>query len=291
MKRARLLWVVPVALCAVAVGAGIFRGTHPIGHTDEGRFVVPGEGRAFVDDAYSRGASMVRTPSGTVLAGIMPHHSLVAPLMAAFFSGLSRQTPPSTVVIIGPDHERRGQGYIVTTRHGWSTSYGTINANVEVVDQLVSSGLALIDDSTVGSEHGVYTVLPFIARQFPKARVVQLVVRADLRPDRLDEVATMLDHIIGPHDLVIASVDFSHYKNAAGAWSDDAVTLPVIGRMDADAALAIPVDSPPSISLLLRYAKLRGLSYQQLVHTNSAEYLHEMTLGSTTSYLTAYYSR
>jgi hypothetical protein len=53
----------------------------------------------------------------------------------------------------------------------------------------------------------------------------------------------------------------------------------------------LPVDSPPSISLLLRYAKLRGLSYQELVHTNSAEFLHDLEIPSTTSYLTAYFTR
>lgn len=78
---------------------------------------------------------------------------------------------------------------------------------------------------------------------------------------------------------------------AAGAWADDQQSLPVIACGDAAAALTIPVDSPPAVSLLLRFAALRRLRYEQLEHANSAEMLGDLTIPSTTSYLTAYFSR
>lgn len=279
-----------VAACIGVVTLSVWLSrTHHTPASSHSRFVVPGETASFLNGAYANGTPLVQEPNGPVRAGIMPHHTLVSPLMAAFFSGLSNQPAPSTVVVIGPDHDRRGLGYVTTTRNGWMTPDGTLDANTAVVDGLVADQAAVIDNATVGNEHGTYAILPFVKRQFPHATIVQLVIRPDLRPDRLNQLAADLNRLLQPDDLVIASVDFSHYKDVTGAWSDDAITVPAISAEDETAALHIPVDSPPSISLLLRYAKLRGLAYQQLVHTNSAEFLHDLTLASTTSYLTAYF--
>ncbi len=272
------------------VGLGSFRRLipHRTGNPS-GVFVVQETSAAAVQEAFERSASFLKPANGRVRAGILPHHTLVAPLLAAFFSGIAEQTPPETVVILGPDHGNLGRDYVTTTKHSWQMPDGTLAVNSELVDALVSAGLASVDDQVLRGEHGVFAVLPYLKRVFPDAKIVQLAIRADLRPDKLRLLAIELRNRLEPNDLVVASVDFSHYKDATGAWTDDAVSLPVIRKIDVEAAFGIPVDSPPAIYLLLQYARLQDLKYQELVHMNSAEFLHDLTLPSATSYLTAYF--
>lgn len=289
MRRRTVLWSGGgLAVVAVLIGGVVlFRSSG----NSASVVPVPDASSWAVNEAYGTAAPYTFPPNGKVAAGIVPHHTLVAPLIAAFFSGLDASHRPSTVVIIGPDHGNLGTAYVTTANDSWDTPDGTVSADQSTIQALVDRGVAAYDDGLIRNELGVYAILPYLKHQLPDASIVPLAIRADLRSDKLDTLADTLAKLLGPDDLVIASVDFSHYKDVVGAWSDDAVSLPVIRRLDADAALAIPVDSPPSISLLLRYAKLRGLSYQELVHTNSAEFLHDLTLQSTTSYLTAYFWR
>lgn len=252
---------------------------------------VPDTSSWAVNDAFVKAIPYVVAPKGHVVAGIVPHHTLVAPLIAAFFRGLEGSNPPTTVVVIGPDHGNLGNGYVTTALNSWSTPDGDVRANREFVQKLVNRGVVTYDDWLIQREHGVYAVIPYLAHQFPNATVVPLAIRGDLRSDKLEQLTAALSEVLGPDDLLVATVDFSHYKNVEGARTDDERSLSVIETGDADAALEIPVDSPPSISLLLRFMKKRGLSYQQLAHTNSAEFLHDPTVTSTTSYLTAYFNR
>lgn len=289
MRRRTVLWSMgSLAVVTVLVGGVLlFRGSDNTASV----VPVPDASSWAVNEAYGKAAPYTVPPNGKVAAGIVPHHTLVAPLIAAFFSGLDVSHRPSTVVVIGPDHGNLGTAYVTTADNAWDTPDGTVLADQPIIRALVDRGVAAYDDALIRNEPSVYAMLPYLKHQLPDASVVPLAIRADLRSDRLNSLADALAELLGPDDLVIASVDFSHYKDVVGAWSDDAVSLPVIRRLDVDAALDMPVDSPPSISLLLRYVKLRGLTYQELVHTNSAEFLHDLTIQSTTSYLTAYFWR
>ena len=270
------------------VGALFINGSGIAWHTSTTIIPVKNTSSWAVGDAFAQSKPYVHAPKGRVSAGILPHHTLVAPLLAAFFRGIEN-SPLSTVVIVGPDHGNAGRAYVTTARYLWDTPDRVVPANQELIQTLVDRGVAVYDDALIRREPSVSAVVPYLAHQFPEATVVPLALRGDLRSDKLEQLADVLADLLGPHDLVLASVDFSHYKDIVGARTDDQISLSAIASMDADAALHAPVDSPPSLSLIIRYAQLRGLSYQELVHTNSAEFLHDLTLPSTTSYLTAYF--
>lgn len=290
--RSRVRTVLGLVACfgAVAFFLGACGAKNRFASQDR-TIIVRETGALAVSDAFSRVGPYLESPSGTVRAGILPHHTLAAPIISAFFRGLELQESPRTVVIIGPDHGNLGSAYVTTTKQSWQTPEGLVDVDGRIVDALLGRGLVAIDDQLLEQEHGVSAILPYLRHQFPKARVVQLAVRGDLRSDRLEEMASALRDLVEPNDLVLASVDFSHYKDLIGARADDAISLSAITRGDAEAALSIPVDSPPSIVLLLLYARLRGLVYQELVHTNSAELLGDLSLTSTTSYLSAYFNK
>lgn len=290
MRRRAYVWSFGTVLVGVLITCGILRGSGMESFRRERTITVQDTGSWDVNEAFVSAAPYVHAPDGRVAAGIVPHHTLADPLIAAFLRGLSGTHQPKTIVILGPDHGNVGNAYVTTSQFSWSTPDGIVRTDRTFVKTLVERGLADYDEELISHEHGVYAVIPYIAHQFPDALVVTLAIRGDLRSDKLEELAGALSDMLGPDDLLLASVDFSHYKNVEGARTDDARSRSVIAAGDADAAFDIPVDSPPSISLLLRFATRRGLAYQQLVNTNSAEFLHDPTITSTTSYLTAYFT-
>ena len=252
-------------------------------------WTVPDVTHAEITAAFTGAGPWTKAPNGTVRAGIVPHHGLVSPMIAGWFASLQEEQSPATVVIIGPDHENRGAGYLTTARVDWVTPEGLVRVHTELVDDLVETDHVVIDEGLLQSEHGVYTVLPYVRRAWPAARVVTIAVKGDARPDRINRLAQVLVEKLDVHDIVLATVDFSHYTTAIDALAADQESLGVIERGDATAAFSIPVDSPPAISLVLEYAKRRSLTYQQLFHTTSAQFVGQPDVQSVTSYLSAYF--
>lgn len=249
---------------------------------------IPEATDAMLEAAELRARPFIQPARGVVIAGIVPHHLLAAPLVSAFFQGLRQSEQPRTVVIVGPDHERQARAAIVTSKQSWMAPDGRVDVDQRLVRTLTQGGLASIDEALIQREPGVYTPVSFIRRTWP-ARVVLIALRSDAEAPLLDRLAAALVQSLGPDDMVLASVDFSHYKDLAGAAADDAVSFSVIREGQADAALHIAADSPPAISLLLRFVARRGLQYQELVHSNSAELAGNLTQTSITTYLTSYF--
>lgn len=251
---------------------------------------VPDSTVAELGQAFAAAEPWTKTPNGLVAAGIIPHHGLVGSIMAGWVSSLSLQPAPETVVIVGPDHKNAGHGYMTSTLVDWQTPDGIAQVDRELVQGLFDEGLVVNDSELIQAEHGVYTAIPYIHRAWPLATVVTIAIKGDARPDRIAKLAEELDRALGVNDLVVATVDFSHYTTAIDALRADEESLEVIRRGDVDAALRLPVDSPPAISLILEYAKRRSLTYQQIAHTTSAQFTGQLDAQSTTSYLSAYFT-
>lgn len=285
------IFLVAGSAAAVVTAAALGISTTPRDATNNpARWTIPDVSRSDLDFAFDQATRWTVQPNEAVQAGILPHHALVSPIIAGWFIGVDDQAAPSTVVIIGPDHYNRGAGYMTTAAVEWQTPDGIVNVNRQLIDILVDNSDVVIDEQLIKTEHGVYTVLPYVKRKWPKAKVVTIAVKGDARPDRLARLAQRLDENLGANDLVLATVDFSHYTTAIDALRADQESLRVLTRGDADAALTIPVDAPPAISFLLTYTKRRSLSYQQLVHTTSAQFTGQLDTQSTTSYVSAYFT-
>lgn len=280
-----------ILLFSLAVVAVIAAAVWPVpSRPSDRRLVIRETSQQDIIQAEHDGQQFAVRATSPVLAGILPHHMLVSPLVEAFFLGLPATPVPRRVVVIGPDHENRGQADLTTTTRSWSSVAGEIETDAEFSRRLVQNTSVVVDDALAEREHGVNDVLPFIHRRWPTTRVVTITLKYASTPSELQSLAAFLSQNLGARDLLLASVDFSHYKNSEMAQADDVKSLAAIRAIDPIAAMTIPVDSPPAISVLLRYVQANKLKLQELVHTNSAEYLNDPTLQSTTSYLTAYFT-
>jgi AmmeMemoRadiSam system protein B len=77
------------------------------------------------------------------------------------------------------------------------------------------------DADLFAEEHGITIHIPFIARYFPNASVVQMVLKSDIP----DIVLLMLkNYMIGEmreSDMIILSMDLSHYKTPEAMAAED----------------------------------------------------------------------
>ena len=89
--------------------------------------------------------------------------------------------------------------------------------------------------------------------------------------------------------LVLASVDFSHYKTSPEAQRDDKRSIAAIRSFDFRGVYQIEADSPPSIYTLLKFSQLNRARFSLLANTNSALLAGKPGLLSTTSYVTGFF--
>src|SRR5680860_680425 len=86
------------------------------------------EGTSFYDNALVSGEKQKKYFVEQVLAGITPHHLIVADKIAAFFLGLTDEKIDS-VILLSPDHFNSNKEDITVLDIDWQTPYGIITVS------------------------------------------------------------------------------------------------------------------------------------------------------------------
>ncbi len=231
-------------------------------------------------------AAAQQTTVANARAGVMPHHLVARSLMARLVVSL-RSAKPDTIVIIGPDHQNAGPQRFTVSGSDWRWAGKAFPQNAAVVRALARLPNVAVADEVIAREHSVLIPLPFLQAQFPNARFVLLTTRGGFDLAGANVIASALQQALGPRDLVIASVDFSHYENLARAQAEDDRSLALLKGNDPAALATIPADSPTSLAVAMRFAQWRGATTVQVVdHSNSALIQGQPAATETTSYVT-----
>jgi len=224
-----------------------------------------------------------------VTAGIIPHHLLAADLIAEWFYNL-RASTYETVILIGPNHFNRGDSDIIISAYDWQTPYGILPAEQAFVENLLKISDIKADEEAVKNEHSITGEVSFIKKIFPEAKILPIILKSGTSKEEAEILADKLLSFARERKiLVIASVDFSHYKDSLAAQKDDQVSREAIANYDFDKIYGLELDSPASIYTLLRYSQFQGAKFELLANTNSALLADRPNLESTTSYLTGYF--
>jgi poly-gamma-glutamate synthesis protein (capsule biosynthesis protein) len=249
----------------------------------------------FFDEAYEKSKPYVKKSDEFVYGGIIPHHLYAAPLIAAFFEGISQQKV-DTVILLSPNHYGIGIDDIATEKEDWSTIYGTLKTDKEKIDYLVNQRAAKINETIFDNEHGIYGITSFIKKTFPSAKIIPIVFRANTKKEELDKLVSSLQPLMNEHTMIIASVDFSHYLPSDQADLHDAESREAISGFDTDKIFSFdPVknfDSPSSIYTVVSLMKKIGVTDLNILqNTNSAKLANDLSIQSTTSYFTMYFTK
>lgn len=200
-----------------------------------------------------------------------------------------RGQKPPVVVLIGPNHFGAGPYDIQVSRYAYETPWGRLSPHQETIDALINHHGVFQEESAFEREHSIAALVAFVRHTFPDARLVPLIVKRDVPLVRMERLAQALHAILPPGALVIASVDFSHHGSRFAAQFHDDKSVATIRSFNFESIPKLEVDSPASISLLLRYLQLRGAQKIAYTRTDSATIGGNPLSEDVTSYLFAHF--
>lgn len=184
--------------------------------------------KQFIDPQVFRSTDQLKPFDfkGQPVAGVVNHHILAGDLLARFFKTLKAVRPDiETFIILSPDHFSRGQG-ISTHGSTYVTPAGDAVVRKRWVFELKKISVWDGTDSRAfENEHGVGALTPFIAREFPNAKILPIFLRADLKPDQAKKFGEALAKLTDDKTFIIVSSDMSHYLKEADARRHDAETI------------------------------------------------------------------
>lgn len=213
--------------------------------------------------------------------------------MAEAFNRLRRQRY-RRIILLSPDHFKRGHIHFSVTRKDFQTIFGKIPADQAAISQLLANPLVSVSE-LFSHEHGVQALLPFVAHYFPNIKLVTVAIHPAARPVDWDSLARTLAPLVTPDTLLIQSTDFSHYLPRAEAQAKDQETLRILSSGEPEAVISLRepghLDSRAAQYLQLRLQReIFQARPTVMAHKNSQDYTAE-ALYKTTSYLVQLYSR
>lgn len=240
-------------------------------------------------DMYRFAFSRVRPYPGLTeysVRGLTVNHHLLAPDIIADTLATAKSSKVKTIVLLSPNHFYTGYGKILTSNKDWATPFGLLAADAPRIQAIAKITRLNIENPAFEGEHGVYNIVPFIKHDFPYARIIPIIVKSTLSVQAARQFADQLNALLPPDTLVVASVDFSHYKTSAVADANDAKTLEAIRSFNSAALPDLDLDAPPAMIIMLRLMANRGAtSFRLLHHTNSAKVIGNLSIPETTSYI------
>lgn len=227
-------------------------------------------------------------PAPDVQALVVPHHLLATDLIARGF-GAARSERPDRIVVLGPDHFRRGRTQVSVNLRDLDTCFGRVPADLPGAAQVLADRRA--STSTLfGADHAFGAVIPYVARLWPGVPVLAVAIGARARQDTWHALADRLAPLVGPRTLIVVSSDFSHYLPTAEADTCDARTLEVLRAGD-----------PAGVSTLgqPRHSDCRGALYVTMalcgpafvIERRNSAYYAGRAVASSTSYMVLAFRR
>ncbi|MBX4187326.1 MAG: AmmeMemoRadiSam system protein B [Candidatus Doudnabacteria bacterium] len=243
----------------------------------------------FFEQAYANISA--QKPSDPI-AGITVNHHLLAPHLIAREFALVATDKPITVLLVSPNHFYRGNGGAITSQYDWQTPYGVLKADQTLATKLSETGLVNIDETPFEQEHGISSIVGFIKKSLPNAKIVPVIVKDNLPDSQVDELALKLQETLPKDVLIVGSLDFSHYLPSNAAKFHDIQTLAVINNFDYKLIPKLDIDSHPGLQLLLKYFDATGhKKFVVTAHENSSTVTGNYSFVETTSYINGYFTQ
>ncbi len=257
-------------------------------------FVAEQEFYALIADRQAVNQNNNNHVTGRIVSGVLPHHLVAGRLIADFMEVVAGQEP-ELVVLIGPNHNLRG-GKLISGLYAWQTPAGLVEVAEDIVRDLFAREIVVRDEETIGQEHSVGTLMPFIRHYLPQAKVVPVIVQGNVSLTEIEKLLEALEPYLdeyGEKAVLLASVDFSHYLTRTEAQLKDQETLAVMRRFDYLTLFRMGddhLDSPASLAAAFRWAEKNGIKeFRLLANTNSGIIMKNDVM-ETTSYFTLFFT-
>jgi AmmeMemoRadiSam system protein B len=225
----------------------------------------------------------------SILGGIVPHHDIAINMMLRFYGELSRKQGVKRVYLFAPDHFRRAQNWVAVCNADWSTGAGMLRADADAVNELQSLKIVEVRSDMFAVEHGITMHIPLVAHYFKNATIIPLVLRPGIPDIALLMLRKKLQGMSDDGDLVILSMDFSHYKTSEAMAAEDKRSIAALTKMNVPGLARADVDARRAAALVTLLFKDKGARRGELLERSDSSVIHGRRVESGTSYVTLLY--
>ncbi|HZK41326.1 MAG TPA: AmmeMemoRadiSam system protein B [Atribacterota bacterium] len=215
-----------------------------------------------------------------IVSGVVPHHLLAKEIIADFFSYISSQGKPETIVILSPDHFQSGifnDNNAFITLNWESVSIKEEFDNIKI-DSLLGKKLAddnkiALNSSAIVYDHGITNLIPYIKKYFPESKFLPILIPIDITKEQIEHLVKTINIESPAQTIIIASVDFSHYLPPHAAGFHDKKSIRVLLNFEEENFKNIEVDCWQALYAARLFAKLRHKAASHIIaHKNSVDF-------------------
>jgi len=215
-----------------------------------------------------------------IVSGVVPHHLLAKDIIEDFFSYISSQGKPETIVILSPDHFHSGtlndDNAFITL--DWKSGSGKKEFENIKIDSLLGKKLAddnkiALNSSAIVYDHGITNLIPYIKKYFPESKFLPILIPIDITKEQIEHLVKTINKETPAQTIIIASVDFSHYLPPHAAGFHDEKSIRVLLNFEEDNYDNIEVDCWQALYAARLFAKLRQKEVPRIIaHKNSVDF-------------------
>ena len=230
-----------------------------------------------------------------ILGGIVPHHDVAMGMIMRFYEELNagdRICPVQRVFLFAPDHFRQVRRWAAVCPANWmffGDPTRVLSADADAITTLGDADIVEMRSEIFEKEHGITLHIPFIALFFPNATVVPILLRPDIPDIALLSLRKRLAAIMREGDVVILSMDLSHYKPLEALRAEDDRTIAALTEMRHAATHRLDVDAPRAAKLALLLFKDGGATRGTLLKRSDTSAILGEHIESGTGYATILY--
>lgn len=158
----------------------------------------------------------------------------------------------------------------------------------EIINGLLSTNTAANNESLFLSEHSICGIITFIAKYFPGAKIVPLIMKGNTPENYSTKLAETMRKSCNKC-LVIISSDFSHEVNMNIAKEQDNRSIEILKNVDEENISKISSDSIPGIRTLFSFLQSSGLNHGTIFNNSNSYEISGNHPENVTSYVTAIY--
>jgi len=207
-------------------------------------------------------------------AGTVSHHLLADNLIDRWFAELAKRRAVHLFYILSPSHWGLSTLRYSLTDGSWHVPGGYVESDRPDVSALAKALGIPLESAIFEGEHGVSTLMPYIARYFPKAKVIAIAYRGE--PPLDEPMAHKLALAIAPAfdkegkktNFLLISTDFAHHGNEKGTELKDVRTRKFFANPSSDTWIFAGCDNRPGI-YVLAYVLGSATRCSILYHSNS----------------------
>ena len=213
--------------------------------------------------------------------GIVSHHQLVGEHIDEFFAHIKAERDVETFFIICPSHYGLSVQDWSVADCSWRIGQDAyVHTDMDKARAVTESLNVPFDPQVFPIEHGASTLMPYIKKYFPAAKVVVVAVRGEPPLNTLynQKLADSILPFLSPEDrdknFLLISSDFSHHGNVEKTREKDERSEIFLREADPKKWVFCSCDNRPGMYMLSRLMTERTES-KILCHTNSYEFSGE----------------